>query len=195
MLDADDASRGELLFGLGEAATFAGAEEEAVVAFDTARAWFAQAGDSRAAGRAAQRLGQAWWRQEAIPAARAAFETALVALADHPCADTVEALVDLGTLLAVNLHQQANGIAYGRRALEMARRLEDDRLVAAASRAVGNLLVRANNLEAGIPLLEHALALAPAADEPAEGAECCASLAMAYFWDGQMHRSEACTRA
>jgi DNA-binding CsgD family transcriptional regulator len=193
LLQADDERRGGMLFGLGEAATLAGAEREAATAFESARDWFAQAGDRWAAGRAAHRLGLACWRQEAIDAARAAFESALVLLGDRPRAETVQVLVDLGSLLAVSLHQHTEGIACGRRALELAQRLEDTRLLAAASRTVGNLLALTNDLPAGIALMEHALALATAAD-PAEAAECCAVLAMAYMATGQIRRCEERTQ-
>src|SRR5439155_2684309 len=38
------------------------------------------------------------------------------------------------------------------------------------------------------PLLERALTLAVAADDPAEATECCACLTMAYFWSGRMQQ-------
>jgi ATP/maltotriose-dependent transcriptional regulator MalT len=78
-------------------------------------------------------------------------------------------------------------MAYGQQALELARQLGKGRLEAMANRVVGNLLVRSNELPTGIPLLERALTLALAANDPAEAAECCACLTMAYFWSGQMH--------
>ena len=80
------------------------------------------------------------------------------------------------------MHRQSAGIAYGRRALALAQRLEEPLLVAKASRTVGNLLVRANDLDAGLKLLEEALALAVAIDDPTEAAECGACLAIAYSW-------------
>src|SRR6185436_58039 len=43
---------------------------------------------------------------------------------------------------------------------------------------------------AGIAMLEDALALAAAADDPVEAAECCACLNMAYLWNGDFHRAE-----
>jgi ATP/maltotriose-dependent transcriptional regulator MalT len=106
----------------------------------------------------------------------------------------VSVLGDLGSLLAANLHQQAGGIAYSRRALELAQQLGDGLLLATASRSLGNLLVRSNDLAAGTPLLERALALATAVDDPVEAAECCACLASAYFWQGALRRSRAVTR-
>lgn len=189
LLDADSPRRGDLLVGLGDAALLASMEGEAVAAFETAKRWFAQRGESVAAGRAAYRLGQTWWRQEAIAAARGAFEAALQLLGNDSTPDLVRVLVDLGSLLAVSQHEIAAGIAHGRRALALARDLRDDRLVAVASRILGNLLVRANDLVGGISLLEQALALAAAADDPAEAAECCACLATAYFWQGNIRRS------
>jgi DNA-binding CsgD family transcriptional regulator len=174
--------------GLGEAAVLAGAEQKAVAAFEAAQAWFSRQGDSLAAAQAADGLGRALWRLESLPAAQSALERALNLLAPlpYPSPDQVHILVDLGSLLAVSLHRQTEGIAYGRQALALARQLEDDHLVATASRTVGNLLVRSNNLREGLPLLEQALALAATVDDPIEAAECCACLHMAYVWSGQI---------
>ena len=189
LLDAAAARRGDLLLGCGDAAVLAGAEQEAVASFKEAQSWFLDAGDQVEAGRAAHRLGQAWWRQEATPEAQGAFETALGLLQDHPSPELVHVLVDLGSLLATSLHQQTRGIAYSQRALELAEELADARLLAAAGRALGNLLVRSNDLAAGIPVLERALELATAADDAVEAAECCACLAPAYLWRGDVRLS------
>jgi DNA-binding CsgD family transcriptional regulator len=217
MIDGADARRGTLLFGLGEAAILAGHEREAATAFAAAQSWFEQAGEPVAAVRAAHRLGQAWVRLEEHVAAQSAFETALALLAsseepraaqvacepasapmagekDTPEAVLVQVLADLGNMLVVSLHQLDAGVAHVRRALELAQRLGDDRLLAAASRTLGNLLVRSNDLDGGIALLEQALALATVADDPVEAAECCACLAPAYFWRGDLRQSGETTR-
>ena len=190
--------RGTLLLGLGEAAVLANVEDEAVAAFAAAQEAFQRAGEPLAAARAARLLGQAHWRREAIPAARAAFEAALALLegrpADLPDPELIRVLVDLGSLLGVSLHDTAGGIAYGQRALDLARQAGDRQLEAAASRTVGNLLVRANDPAAGIPLLERALALATGADDLVEAAECCACLAVAHFWQGAIDQSRAVTQ-
>jgi ATP/maltotriose-dependent transcriptional regulator MalT len=59
-----------------------------------------------------------------------------------------------------------------------------------AHRVGGNLLVRGNELARGVPLLERALQLSLAADDPAEAMECCACLTMAYFWSGRIHQMQ-----
>lgn len=194
LIDSADARRGALLLGLGEAAVLAGTEREAATAFAEAQRYFEHVAKPVAAAQAAHCLGQAWVRLEEHQAAQSAFETALALLADEDEEGTsgdvvVRALVDLGSLLAVSLHQHAAGVAYCRQALDQAQRLGDERLLAAASRALGNLLVRSNDAAEGIPLLERALALATAADDPVEAAECCACLAPAYFWQGSLRQS------
>lgn len=190
----DDLLRGQLLLGLGEAALLGGCEREAAESFAASRSWFEAAGDRVAAARAAHRLGLAYSRQEAIPEARAAFETALALVGDDASPMAVRVLVDLATLLAVSLHEQATGIVNAQRAQDFARHLGDDRLLAVASRTLGNLLVRSNNEADGIALLEQALAYAVAADDPVEAAECCGCLAPAYFWEGRLNRSREITR-
>ncbi|MGB5047807.1 MAG: AAA family ATPase, partial [Caldilineaceae bacterium] len=189
LLDPTDAQRGDALFHLGEALSLAGREREAVNAFAAARAWHKQAGDLLGSARAGHRLGQVYWRMEDLPNARAALESALYAMPVEPSHARVELLVDLGSLLAVSLHQMADGLALGQEALQLAQRLEDDRLLAAASRVVGNLLVRSNRLPAGTQQLEQALRLAVAADDPVEAAECCAHLTLAYAWSTDFQRA------
>ncbi|MGH2345107.1 MAG: ATP-binding protein, partial [Chloroflexota bacterium] len=142
LLDTEDQRRGDLLLGLGEAAILAGLERDAVAGFDAARTWFDRAGAPDAAARAAHGAGQALARLEEHSAARHGFETALALLKDRPGPELVRVLVDLGTLLAVSLHELTAGIDYSRQALDLAQRLADEHLVAAAGRALGNLLMR-----------------------------------------------------
>src|SRR5437588_5373528 len=141
-----------------------------------------------AAARAVYGQGCAWARLEEHAAAQATFEQALTLLHEHACAEQVQVLVELATLLAVSLGLHTEGMVYGRQALELAVQLGEGRLEAMASRVVGNLLVRGNELPQGVALLEGALQLSVAADDPAEAEECCACLTMAYFWSGRFHQ-------
>jgi DNA-binding CsgD family transcriptional regulator/tetratricopeptide (TPR) repeat protein len=191
MIDARDDRTGSLLLNLGDAAMLAGAEPEAVRAFQAAHSWFRDAGDPKRTAQAAHRLGLAWWREERIPEARAALEDALTQLHDDSDHELVYLLVDLAGLLSVNLNEQSAGIGLARRALELAEQLQDDRLVAAACRTLGNLQVRANRLSEGAGLLERGLALSRAADTPMEAAECCAHLVGAHLWQGAMRQAQS----
>ncbi len=193
MISPSDPRRASLLLGLGEAAMLAEAEPMAVEANALAQALFEKANEPIWAARAAHRLGHAWARQEAITQAKAAYESAAALLQDHAEADLVRVLVDLGSLLAVSLHDYTAGIAQAQRALELAEPLADKRILAATSRTLGNLLVRGNDLATGVPLLERALALAVAVDDPLEAAECCACLAPAHLWRGSIGESRAVT--
>jgi predicted ATPase len=195
LLPSEDSERGSLLLGLGEAVILAGAEREAIVAFEEAQNWFLHHHqDRKAAARAAHGLGRAWSRLEVHFSAQAALETALTLLEDHPGPEQVQVLVDLATLLAVSLARQREGIAYGERALSLARLLQDKHLEAMASRTVGNLLMRGYQLAAAFPLLEHALILAKEVDDPAEASECCACLTLAYAWSGRFQQAQTITR-
>jgi DNA-binding CsgD family transcriptional regulator len=190
LLAPGDPGRGDLLLGLGDAAMLAGSEREAATVFDTARAWFLEAGNTAAAARAAHGAGKAWWRLEEHARARAAFASAL-ALREHgPPDEVARVLVDLASLLVLSLGLFNEGMPHARRALELAGGRGDARLEAAACRTLGNLLMRSNDLSSGIPLLERGLALATTADDPAEAAECCAHLGMAYIW-GARHDQAA----
>jgi predicted ATPase/DNA-binding CsgD family transcriptional regulator len=191
LLDPEDKRRGDLLLALGEAALPAAAAEQAISACQAAQAWFEHTGDLAPAACAAHILGLAYRRMGAPLAAQAALERSL-ALLEHAGAvgsETVHALADLADLLGVVLGRHEEALINGQRALEIAQRLGDDRLEAAAGRAVGFLLVRENDIPAGLPLLERGLALASASGDLAEAAECCACLAQAYCWTGEMERS------
>lgn len=189
LIDAADPGRGHLLLGLGEAALLANSHTDAIAALESARAWFMETGDAVTAARAAHRLGNAWWHREAIPQAHAAFETAVKLLAGRALPETVEVLVDLSSLLTLSLHRHGEGRDYAQQALELAVQLGDDRLIGAATRVLGNMLARSGELQAGITLLERALGLAEAYDDPAEGAECCACLVMACSWNTEYKRA------
>ena len=188
-VDARDAQRAALLLALGDAAILAGSESDAVPHFEEARRWFIDTGDHESAARAAHGLGRAWWRQDKLAEAEGGFAAAAELLRDRESALAVGVLVDRGSLLAVSLGKQEDGIVQARRALEIAQRLGEDRLVASASRALGNLLVRGNRFSEGLPLLERALVLAEEAEDSVEAAECCACLVLAYKWSGALRRS------
>ncbi|MDP8923119.1 MAG: DUF2791 family P-loop domain-containing protein, partial [Chloroflexota bacterium] len=189
LIDSTDPERGDLLVALGEAAMLADDEQAAVAAFVDAREWYKAVGEPVRAALAAHRLGHAWWRQETIDRTRTAFEEALALIGDRPGPGLVSILVDLGRVLAANLHRHAEGIAHVRRALELTQDLGDDRLRATASRTLGDLLARSDDLAGGVVLLEEALALAVEADDPVEAAECCACLASAHYWQGKVRCS------
>jgi predicted ATPase/DNA-binding CsgD family transcriptional regulator len=193
LLPTEESERGTLLLRLGEAAILAGAEREAIAAFEEAQYWFQERKDQLGVARAAHGLGRAWGRLEAHSSAQAAFEAALILLKDLPGSEMVQVLVDLATLLAVSLGKQAEGISYGQRALDLSCRLANKHLEAMANRTLGNLLMRGNDIKAALPLLEHALTLADTADDPAEAAECCACLTLAYLWSGQVQRAQQIT--
>jgi DNA-binding CsgD family transcriptional regulator len=193
LLPADDDRRGDVLLGHGESASLAGNEAEAMASLSAAQSWFQARGDDRAA-HAAHHLGRVAWRQEQTELARTAFRVALAIMGESDSAERVEALVDLGTLQAVSDGDLAAGLRHVREAVTRAEALEDLRLLAIARRALGNLLVRTNDLQAGIALLEDALTLAVATGDLTEAAECCACLAPACWWQGDIARSDAVTR-
>lgn len=191
LIEPDDWQRGDLLLGLGEAALLAADEDRAAAAYEAAQAWFEGAGDPVAIARAARGRGLAYWRLDVPVEAKESLETSLALLDAVQCSEreVVRTLVDLACLLGVVLGRHDEAVVHAQRALDLARCQGDSRLEAAASRTAGFLLVRANDLPAGLPLLEQALALASTNDDPAEAAESCACLAQAYCWSADFERS------
>jgi len=190
LLSGDDPRRGACLLGLGEAALLAAAWQDAIGAFGTALEWWRSSGDSLAAGRAALGLGRAHWRLEEIGPARAALQQAVALLSEKPGADTVEALIELGSLLVLSLHELTEAKDSLDQALNLAQQFGGVRLEAEAHRAMGNLLLRAGDVQSATLLLEQALVKADAIDDALEATESCASLFLAYNWAGAFDQQE-----
>lgn len=190
LLDPDDRRRGNLLLGLGEAAFLADAEIVAADAYKGAFAWFSQAGELETAAQAAHKLGLVHWRMEALQDARVAFERSLGLLEDSSSTELVQVLVDLATLLTNWMGQQAEGVAYAERALEMARRLGIASLEAAATWAIdGTLFTPGKDISNALQAAEQALELAEDIDYPSKASEWCLYLAEAYYCTSEIGRS------
>ena len=187
-IDPADHRRGVLLLNHGDAALLAGREDVAARSYEVAQSLLA-ASDPGGAAQAAHGLGVTRLRQDRILEAHVALEAALHNLGDGQDREAVRVLVDLATVLTVNLGRLDEGTARGHEAMELASRLGDDRLAAAAGRAVGNLQVRANRVAEGTRLLYEALVLAQACDDQAEIAECCGCLANATYWSADLDGS------
>lgn len=197
LLEDGDPRRGELLLGQGEAALLAGNEGKAQEAFNAAQAWYLQNESSEGSARAYQGLGRAWWRLEKFLEAEAAFQQARARLESLPVASSnlVSVLVDLSSMLAVGQGRLEEGLEIANTAVATASKFGEKRLEASTRRNLGNLLVRSMKLKEGIALLEQALELAKTVDDPAEAAECCACLTVAYMWSGSFRRLEAIAQA
>ena len=190
LLADHDKRRGEWLQGLGEVSLLASSPQEAIGAFQAAQDWWLRNENSGAAGRAALGLGRSYWRLEAIGPARAALEQAVTLLSAQPNPETVQALIELGSLLVLSLHEYTEARGALDQALTLAGQVGDERLEAAASRALGNLLLRTGDLEGATRLLEHALLKAVEVSDVLEATESCAGLFLAYSWAGALDRRE-----
>ena len=190
LMAEQDQRRGKWLQDLGEAALLAATPQEAVGAFQAAQDWWLRAGNSAAAGQAALGLGRAYWRLEKTGLARAALQQAVTLLSVQPTGETVQVLIELGSLLVLSLHEYTEARGSLDQALTLAQRFGDVRLETAASRALGNLLLRAGDLEGAIQLLEQALLKAEEAVDVLEATESCAALFLADGWAGALDRRE-----
>ncbi len=190
LVEGSDPRRASWLEKLGEAALQAAMIQEAISAFQAALQRYERAGDGTATGRAALGLGRAYWRVEEISPAQEALERAVTLLSDDPSANTVRALVELGSLLLLSLHDYSEARLHLEQALTMARQLGETHLEASASRALGNLLWRAGDVTEGIALLQEGLALADEASDAVEAAECCECLFIASGWAGRFEGQE-----
>ena len=191
-LHPGDERRRDLLLGLGEAALLANAESEAALAYQEALVLFSQSRELQAAARAAHGLALVQWQQESLLAAWATLEHALALAGEKDSPEAVRIMVDLAKLLTNYMDHQVEGMTYAQRAFEMASRLGDSSLEAAANRAVaGKLYTPGNDLTSTSRSLEQALGLAEASDALSEAAECCFYLARAYYWMAEIRRSYA----
>jgi hypothetical protein len=165
LLDEHAPQRGTCLLGLGEAAMLSGSLQDAIEAFVSALAWWRARGNSDEAGRAALGLGRVYWRREEIAAAHTALQQAVALLSEKPGAEMVQALIELGSLLALSLHELTEARDSLNQALTLARQFGDARLEVAASRALGSLVLRAGDADGAIRLLEQALVKADEVDD------------------------------
>src|SRR5579885_91986 len=186
-----DSRRGEWLERLGEEALLSAAPRDAIEAFEMAQSWWLRAGNQHAAGRAALGLGRAYWRLEAIDRARAALQEAVTLLSAHPTTDTVRAMIELGSLLTLSLHEHTQAREILNQALILAQKSGDLHLEAAAGRALGKLVLRAGEVKEAIVLFEQALLKADESSDALEAAEICSGLFLAYNWSGALERQEA----
>jgi tetratricopeptide (TPR) repeat protein/DNA-binding CsgD family transcriptional regulator len=189
LLSASDTRRSNLWMGLGEAATLSGDYVHALEAYQNAQETWLRTGDKLEAAQAWFRLGQVYWRQEAVTEAKSAFEHALELFDVTDSPDAAQTLLQLADLHAISFGHNAEGIAYAERALAMVQRLGNQHLEASVYRVMGNIQARSNMLILGQESLERALGLAQSLDDPALSAEACASLANIYAWTGEIHQS------
>jgi predicted ATPase/DNA-binding CsgD family transcriptional regulator len=191
LLAAGDERRGEWLLDLADSAVQAGREALAIQAYDQALLCSTQVGDPHQAARACHGLGKTHWRIEALPAAERALRMALAYLENESLAQKVLVLIDLAAMLGLSLHRSAEALPLAQQALAMALQLGERQLVAPATRMTGVLLVYQNDLSGGIKLLEEALDLAIALDDPLEAVECSAHLFLPHLWQGNIAQAVA----
>ncbi len=122
------------------------------------------------------------------------METALALHGQEASQERIRTLIELSSLLSSAFHAHDEGIVLASEAAALARGIADQRSLISATRVLGNLTVRQGQLREGIRLLEEALLLAEDENDPVEAAECCASLAPAWFWLGEIERSATVTR-
>jgi DNA-binding CsgD family transcriptional regulator len=190
---ASNPERPGLLIELGRAHELNGDEAAAEACFAEAFDLARDTGDAVVALSAGHLLGKSRWRQEDILRAKIAMEQARSLAGEHISEASILLEIDLGTLLGGSLHQQPAGLALVAGAVVHASALGDERVRAAALRAHGNLLVRSGELKVGASLIEQALQIAEAIDDPVEAAECCACLVPAYIWQVAIHHARTMT--
>jgi len=193
LLEPDDRRRGDVLLDLGEAALWAGKEQEAETIYEAAQRWLLQTNeqaDGVHVARAAHGLGLALWRQEKRQEAHAALEQALAFVRNGQCAEKAKILVDLSQLLMIYMRQHDEGMAYARQALEMAHNLGETELETTARRIiVWNSSLRWGDLSSAVQSLEQLLARTEERGDLAEAGECCFNLAVAYYCMAEIRRS------
>ncbi len=185
-LDYNAPRTGSVWLRLGESLLQSDDLEQAFSVYRTAEEECLRRHEVAEAGTAVRGQALAKWRLKALPEARDLFQEALTLLGDQRQSETTQVLIDLATLLGVDMQRPAEGILFGRRALGLAQHLGNDHLITAASRIIGYVLVRENDRVAGLPLLNQARVLAEKADNMDDAAECCAYLANAYYWTAQL---------
>ena len=193
LLGPDEERRGDILLDLGEAALWAGKEQEAETIYEAAQRALSQTNeqdDGVRMARAAHGLGLALWRQEKRQEAHAALEHALAFFRNGQCSERVKILVDLSQLLMIYMRQPDEGMAYARQAVEMAHSLGETELEMMARRIIiGTPSLRGSDLSSAVQSLEQLLAFTEERGDLAEAGECCFNLAVACYRMAEIRRS------
>ena len=181
-----------ILLDLGEAALWAGKEQEAETIFESAQSRLLlinERNDVQTA-RAAHGLALALCRQEKRQEARATLEHALASLRNDQNVERVKLFVDLSQLLVIYMKQYEEGMAYARQALEIAHNLGETELEMKARRIIlGSPTLHVSDLSSTVQSLEQLLISTEEQGDLAEAGDCCFNLAVAYYWKADIRRS------
>ena len=188
LIDRDDSRHVESLLNLGKALLLADDPAQAADACRQAYSLALGAGDRLLAARAALAQAQAYNAMRCWAAMPAILHESISLLAGEPSPTSVQALSELAGAEAI-LGESAAGIEHARAAQQQAAMLGEPLLEARASRALGKLLTRMQATAAeGMAVVEHALQLATAADDPGEMAACLFRVGYATLNAGQLRR-------
>ena len=192
LIGPDDQRYIDILLDLGEAALWAGNEQEAETVYESAQSWLLQFNkqDDERSARAAHGLALALWRQEKRQEACTTLEFALACFRNDLCAERVKILVDLSQLLVIYLNRYEEGMDFARQALEIAHNLGETELEMKARRIIlGSPSLRVSDLSSAVQSLEQLLVRTEEQGDLAEAGECCFNLAVYYYWMTDIRRS------
>jgi DNA-binding CsgD family transcriptional regulator len=192
LIGSNDQRYIDILLDLGEAALWAGKEQEAETVFESVQSRLLhinERNDVRAA-RSAHGLALALWRQEKRQEARATLEHALASFRNDQSVERVKLLVDLSQLLVIYSKQYEEGMACARQAVEIAHNLGETELEMKARRIIlGSPTLHVSDLSSTVQSLEQLLIRTEEQGDLAEAGECCFNLAVAYYWKAHIRRS------
>lgn len=171
---ADDGERADLLARMGHCAYLVADTRRSATYWGEALPICERRGDRRRAADIRRWLGRIAWERGDKQAAVAHTQAALATLADEgPCRELAMAYGALAHLYMFSIHEdpQTNAaacIVWAEQALAMAEQLGADDVICHALNTLGVALVDTDRAEAGIASLRRSLAIAHAADLPAD---------------------------
>ena len=190
----DNAARASLLARLGYAAYHVEEPRRAAGYWREALPLYEALGERRRAGDILRWLGRCAWELGDVAGAFAQTRAALAALeADGPSRELAMACSALSHLHMLSLFEEdrhaAEALAWGERALAMGEALGDQQVISHALNNIGVALGATGRLDEGIAHLERSLAVALAADLPADAVRAYINLG------GRMHQCGVSRRA
>lgn len=190
----DDGQRAGLLARLGHAAYHVGEPRRAAGYWREALPIYQALGDRRSAGDLERWLGRCAWELGDADTAFAKTRAAIAALeGEGPCRELAMAYSALAHLHMLSLFESpghaAEAVAWGERALAMGEALGDQQVISHALNNIGVALGSTGHMDEGIARLERSLAVAVAADLPADAVRAYINLG------GRMHQCGVSRRA
>lgn len=187
----DEAIRAETLRKLGECLWMTGQLSAALAAFEVCYELFERLENRIGAGAIQRLIGRIYWEQGERAISLQHYQRALNILESEP--ESIELAQALSSMSQMHMlaSEYEPAIAWGERALALAKRLDAKEVVVHALNNIGASLTTSSNSERGLTLLRESLHQALTLNMPHEACRAHVNLGESLVWHGRYAEAEA----